>query len=285
MKLSYLTIGLVGLGLIGLSPTRARSAPKEVEARVSLAGAWKLNRELSEDPARKMMEAMRNAGGGGGMRGPGGGGGGMRGPGGGGGMGGGGMGGVGGRGGGMGPGGGGGMRGGGPEGRGGPGGGLLSNDEPPLDGNSEMDGRQGGGQGPDRDAEGGGPDEGRGPRRRMRGPSPSPVFHIEQDGDNLAFRTDANLRLLHSDGEKRKRGNGDGEQEIVARFLKGSLVVESRGGRGGKRKETYTLRPDGKLEADFDISGSGPMPGLKFKLIYDPVPEGEAAAPKSPPGE
>jgi hypothetical protein len=101
---------------------------------------------------------------------------------------------------------------------------------------------------------------------------PSPLFHIEQDGDNIAFRTDANLRLLHSDGQKRKRENGAGKQEVTARFIKGSLVVETKGEQGSKRKETYTLREDRKLEVTFDISGSGRTPGLKFKLVYDAAP-------------
>jgi hypothetical protein len=106
----------------------------------------------------------------------------------------------------------------------------------------------------------------------MRGPIPSPLFHIEQDGDNIAFRTESNLRLLHTDGEKRRRENGAGKQEVTARFVKGSLVVESKGEQGGKRKETYTLREGKRLEVDFDISGSGRMPGLKFKLVYDEAP-------------
>lgn len=54
--------------------------------------------------------------------------------------------------------------------------------------------------------------------------------------------------------------------------MKGSLLIESRPEMGGKRKETYTLQPDGKLQIDFDFEGSGPMPGLKFKLVYDPAP-------------
>ena len=41
---------------------------------------------------------------------------------------------------------------------------------------------------------------------------------------------------------------------------------------GGRRKETYTLLPDGKLQVDFDIEGSGPVPGVKFKLVYDAAP-------------
>ena len=97
----------------------------------------------------------------------------------------------------------------------------------------------------------------------------SPEFAIEQEGDNLAFRTESNLRLLHSDGQKRKKEGASGKFDVVARFLKGSLVIESRPERGGKRKETYTIQADGKLQIDFDIDASGPLPGLKFKLVYD----------------
>ncbi len=99
----------------------------------------------------------------------------------------------------------------------------------------------------------------------------SPEFVIEQEGDNLAFRTESNLRLLHSDGQKRKKEDAAGKLDVVARFLKGSLVIESRPEMGGKRKETYSIEPDGKLHIDFDIESSGPMPGLKFKLVYDPA--------------
>ena len=106
----------------------------------------------------------------------------------------------------------------------------------------------------------------------MMGPIPSPQFTIEQDGDNLAFRTENNLRLLHTDGQKRKKEGDAGRFEVVARFQKGALLIESHPERGAKRKETYTLLPDGKLQIDFDIEGNGPMPGAKFKLVYDKVP-------------
>ncbi len=100
----------------------------------------------------------------------------------------------------------------------------------------------------------------------------SPEFVIEQEGENLAFRTESNLRLLHSDGEKRKKEGASGKIDVVARFLKGSLLIESRPEMGGKRKETYTIQGDGKLQIDFEIEGSGPMPRLKFKLVYDAAP-------------
>ena len=287
MKISLPAASLLTLGLT-LGFAKASPAGTEKETPLKLGGVWKLNRELSENPGAKMMEAMRERGGpggrgGGGMGGPGGGGG-MGGPGGGGGMGGpggGGMGGGGGRGGGggMGPG------GRGPGGPGGPGGGGMMMTEPPLDGTPDADRTQGpggGGQGgsrprPQGRATGEGPGDGddqngRGPRGTMGGPIPSPEFTIEQEGDNLAFRTERNLRLLHSDGQKRKKEGEGGKLDVTARFLKGSLLIESRPEMGGKRKETYTLLPDGKLQIDFDIEGAGPMAGLKFKLVYDAAP-------------
>jgi len=58
----------------------------------------------------------------------------------------------------------------------------------------------------------------------------------------------------------------------MAKVVKGTLVVETKPEMGAKRKETYTLLPDGKLQIDFDFSESGRIPGLKFKLVYDAVP-------------
>lgn len=236
----------------GLLATGSRAA-EPPQAPLKLAGTWKLNKGLSEDPARKMMEGMRagggsehggRPGGGGGMGGPGGGGGGMGGPGGGGGgMGGGGRegsgGGMGGPGGGRGP--------------GRPGGAGYFGGEPPLDG------------APGEERPHGERTQGQG-----RNPlAPSSEFTIDQEGDNLAFRTENNLRLLHTDGEKRKKEGEAGRLEVVAKFVKGALVIESRPETGGKRRETYTLQADGKLQIDFDFEGSGPMPALKFKLVYD----------------
>jgi len=86
------------------------------------------------------------------------------------------------------------------------------------------------------------------------------------------MRTENNLRLLHTDGEKRKKEGEAGRLEVVAKFVKGALVIESRPEAGGKRKETYTLQADGKLRIDFDFEGSGPLPGLKFKLVYEAAP-------------
>lgn len=68
---------------------------------------------------------------------------------------------------------------------------------------------------------------------------------------------------------KRKKEGEIGKQEVSARFVKGALSIETKGEMGGKRKETYTLLPDGKLQIEFDIEGAGPMPALKFRLVYD----------------
>lgn len=286
MKTSHPLTSAIALGLaLGLGP-EALAAPADAAAPLKLAGLWRLNRELSENPGAKMMDALRDrggpGGGGRGMGGPGGGGmggGGMGGPGGGGGMGG--------PGGGMGPGGGGGMGGpGGGRGGRGPGGPGMFAAEPPLDGTPEVGrpegaGRRGGappaeggdagarspqGPPPDREAR-----QGQGGRRGPGGfgPIPSPEFTIEQDGDNLAMRTENNLRLLHTDGQKRRKEGEAGRFDVTARFVKGTLLIESRPETGGKRKETYTLLPDGKLQIDFELEGSGPMPDLKFKLVYE----------------
>lgn len=264
---------------LGLTPgfTRASIAASEAAVPVKLAGVWKLNKQLSDNPGTKMMEAMRNRGGfGGGRGGPGGGG-----------MGGGGMSGGGRGGGGMGGGRGQGGGDGGGMGRGGrgQGEGAMSGGEPPLDGTSDgarpqgsEEGIEGGGgrhRGSRPNAEAGDSDGEQGGSRRRRGmggPIPSPEFTIEQDGDSLAFRTERNLRLLHSDGAKRKKEGEMGKQEVSARFVKGALSIETKGEMGGRRKETYTLLPDGKLQVDFDIEGSGPVPGVKFKLVYDAAP-------------
>jgi hypothetical protein len=215
---------------------------------VNLAGTWKLDKSRSDDPARKVMEAMRASGGsergerggeGGGMGGSGGGG--------------------------RGGGGGGSMGGGGREGGGGRGpgsrGGSLFGGEPPLDGDA----------GEDRPGERAQAQDG----RRSRGPmglAPSLEFMIDQDGDNLAFRTEGNLRLLHTDGEKRKKETDAGRLEVVAKFVKGTLVIESRPEAGGKRREIYSRPSDRTLQVDFEFEGSGPMPGLKFSLVYEAAP-------------
>ena len=257
------TLFILLFGIAGALSASDAAASDPQTAPPHLSGTWKLNKELSENPGAKMMEAMRSAGGPGGrgMGGPGGGGPGGGGMGGGGmgGRGGGGMGGGGGR-----PGGAGGMGGPGGRGPGGPGGagGGMWSADPPLDGPPVAD-RQ--------DAEAGDA-QGLGRPRGGMGPVPSPQFTIEQEGESLAFRTENNLRILRSDGQKRKKEGGAGKLEVTTKFVKGALVIESRPEMGGKRKETYTLRPDGKLEIAFESEGSGPLPGLKFKLVYDAAP-------------
>jgi hypothetical protein len=290
MKITYPLAGAVSLGLV-FGFTHGSSFASDTATPIKLAGVWKLNKELSDNPRAKMMEAMRERGGAGGGRG-------MGGQGGGGVGGGGGMGGGGGRGGGGGGRGGGGMAGGGGGrgagaggggmergGRGGPGtmgGGGMMGGEPPLDGAPDGDRPEGVGprgqgasgerpQGPPPDqAENGGPGGRRG--RGGMGPFPSPQFTIEQEGDNLAFRTENNLRLLHSDGQKRKKEGETGPFEVVTRFTKGTLLIESKSEMGGKRKENYTLLPDGKLQIDIDLEGAGRMPPVKFKLVYEAAP-------------
>lgn len=234
-----------------------------------LAGTWILNREKSDDPIRKMRESMPDGPRGrGGMGGPGGGrggpGGGMGGPGGG----------MGGSGGGM-----GGRGGGGP--RGGPGGmwpgagpGAFESD-PPLDGASRVQ----------PDAETSQPDEeessrnrgggaGRGPGGRFggRGPRglvPSPEFTIEQDGTSIALRTEANLRLLRADGEKRTKDSEFARAEVVTKWDKETLEVTTKPERGGKRVERYFINKEGQLNVEFASEGQGRMPSLKFRLVYD----------------
>jgi len=146
--------------------------------------------------------------------------------------------------------------------------------EPPLDGKPAEDGPRGErpqGQGNDPGA-GGPPDPDGRVQRGPTGMAPSPEFTIDQDGDNLAFRTEGNLRLLHTDGEKRKKEGAAGKLDVAAKFAKGALIIESRPESGGKRKETYSIRADEKLQIDFDFEGSGPIPSLKFKLVYEAAP-------------
>ena len=250
-----LRVASVAVGILSLAAAWGGAA----EAPPKLAGKWKLSVEASDDPGRKLMEAMRGAGPGG----PGGPGGGMRGPGG-----------AGGPGGGMGGGGrgqrpdGGGS--GGPGGRGGPrpgGGGPAGffGGEPPLEGAPRREEREDG-QRPERE---GPPRDANGPRRG--GPlAPSPEFTIDQEGDNLAFRTESNLRLLHSDGQKRKKEGDFGKSEVTARIVKGALVIETRAESGGKRKETYTLETPTRLRIDFELEAGG-RDTVRFKLVYDAV--------------
>jgi len=266
----------LALGLFAGLAAASNRASDPPQAPVKLSGTWKLNKDLSDDPAQKMRE-LRSAsgsergGGGGGMGGHGGGG--M------GGHGGGGGGGMGGRcGGGYGGGrGGGGQRAGGGSGTSGEqhrGGSGFMGGEPPLDGGAGEDrpnGQSQPGQGTDPGAGGPPPDQEAHSQRRPT-LAPSPQFAIEQEDNVMVFRTPANLRLVNSDGEKQKKEDAAGKVEVTAKFLKGSLVIETKAETGGKRKETYTILQDGKLQADFDFEGFGQMPALKFKLIYDAAP-------------
>ena len=152
---------------------------------------------------------------------------------------------------------------GGPGGRGGIGGrrpGMLTASEPPLDG-ADVERER-----PEKPGPSGG---------RPRDPriAASPEFSIDQDGDNLAFRTERNLRLLHSDGTKRKKEGDFGKSEVTAKIVKGALVVETKPEAGGKRKETYVIDPEGRLAVDFEMEGPGST--VKFKLVYDAVTTGQ----------
>lgn len=50
-------------GLLFALPPQSSPASDPPSAPVKLAGTWKLNKELSDDPGQKMMEAMRNGNG------------------------------------------------------------------------------------------------------------------------------------------------------------------------------------------------------------------------------
>ncbi|MCM2255374.1 MAG: hypothetical protein NDJ94_06845 [Vicinamibacteria bacterium] len=227
-------------GLLGAALAQGVLA---ADAAPAITGPWVLDAEHSDDPAAKLREAMESMRGrdrgseGGGRGGPGGmgGGGGMGGPGG---MGGG-------RGGGM----------GGPGGPGGRGTGSEreSFDEPPLDG---VRPRASGAEGEDG-------------LRGPRGPVPSPQFVIEEHEGALIFSTERGSRRLRADGQKHKRDGADGRaREVVARWHEGGLEVKT-GGLRGAMKERYRLREDGRLQVDFELGGGqGPMPAVKFRLVY-----------------
>jgi hypothetical protein len=252
MKRIQIAVALIVMSGLVTMGTGQRAAAEDAKAAApKLAGRWKLNRQLSDDPARKMTESMTQG------EGPGGRGSGPRGRGGpggqsgmdGGGRGGGGQGGM-----------GGGERGGG--GMGGPGmrspfdGGASSDQEerpdpPRTRGGSENGGPPGGG----------GP---RGPRFRM---AASPEFSIDQDGDNLAFRSEHNLRLLHSDGRKRKKENELGKLEVEAKVVKGALVIETKSEGGARRKEIYAIDDEGRLRIEVETSAGRST--VKFNLVYD----------------
>lgn len=125
--------------------------------------------------------------------------------------------------------------------------------EPPLDGPPDEAGRD---------------DAGRG-GRSPRGPVPSPRLTIDQDGDFVSLRSDDNERAFQANGKSQRQDGPRGPIQVTARWRKGALEVESKGERGGARTERYTIDPDGRLRIDYETSGSGPMPGFKFRLVYD----------------
>lgn len=101
-----------------------------------------------------------------------------------------------------------------------------------------------------------------------RGPVPSPQFVIEEHAGALVFSTERGSRRLRADGEKRKRDGADGRaREVVARWHEGGLEVKTGGPRRAM-KERHRLREDGRLQIDFELGGPGPMPTVKFRLLY-----------------
>jgi len=243
MKLiSRNAIGLLIAGsLVGVASGR------EAVSKPDLAGRWVLNKEKSDDPAKKMMDAMTSnrGGSGGGMGGRGGG--------------------MGGRGGGMGGRGGfggGGMRGGGTGNRGGrPGeaGGPGWTSEPPLDGETSptADAKPAEGQ----QAQGEQPQA----RRRPRGPVPSAKLEIEQQAEQVTLKSPTHVRTILVDAQTHDQEGA--LTSVTARFKNGALEVRSKGERGG-RVERYSVK-EGRLVIEFENEGMGPRPGYKFRLVYD----------------
>jgi hypothetical protein len=224
--------GLAGLLVVSLAS--GVGAGGERSERPDLSGRWVLNKEKSDDPAKKMQEMQAGSRGfGGGMGGPGG-------FGGGGGMGGGRMGG--GRGGGMGRPSQGGER--PPE--------MMA--EPPLDGSLEEAGT------PRRED---GPSE----RRRPRGPVPTRILEIRADGELIQLLGDRGERTILADGKSHPK-DGPFPMNIAARWKKSGLEVETKSERGGGRVERYALKND-QLAVEFESAAMGPMPGYKFRLVYD----------------
>ena len=228
-------IGLLIVGsLVGIASAR------EAASKPDLSGHWVLNKEKSEDPAKKMMDAMTSnrGGSGGGMGGRGGG-----------------MGGRGGFG-------GGGMRGGGTGNRGGrPGeaGGPGWTSEPPLDGETSptADAKSAEGQ----QAQGEQPQA----RRRPRGPVPSAKLEIEQQAEQVTLKSPTHVRAILVDAQTHDQEGA--LTNVTARFKNGALEVKSKGERGG-RVERYSVH-DGRLVIEFENEGMGPRPGYKFRLVYD----------------
>ena len=250
MRLSFVSrksiVVLAASSLVGAAAWARAGAMKP-----ELAGRWVLNKEKSDDPARKILEAMssnRGSVGGGGFGGAG-----MGGRGGfGGARGGGGMGGRGGYG-------GGGNRGGGNRG-GGPGSANAAAwaSEPPLDGEAPpapetkpAEGQQAQG---DQQA-----------RRRPRGPIPSAKLEIEQQADSVTLKSPSHRRTFLVDAQTHDQEGA--LTNVTARFKSGALEVESKG-EHGTRIEKYSVK-DGRLVIEFENQGSGQRPGFKFHLVYD----------------
>lgn len=229
-------------GLLGVALAQGVLA---ADAPPAITGPWVLDAEHSDDPAAKLREARESmrghgrSGEAGGRSGPGG-------------MGGGGRGGRGGIGG---PGGMGGGRAGGRSGPGGPGD-RGTGPEGESFGQPPLDGVRPRASGAEVEA---------GPR----GPVPSPQFVIEEHEGALIFSTERGSRRLRADGVKRKKDDaGERAREVVARWHEGSLEVKT-GGLRGATKERYRLREDGRLQIDFELGGGqGPMPAVKFRLVY-----------------
>jgi len=200
MRMKVISRNAIGLliagSLVGVVSARA------AVSKPDLAGHWVLNKEKSDDPAKKMMDAMTsNRGGfGGGMGGRGGvGGGGMRG-------------------------GGTGNRGGRPGEAGGPG----WTSEPPLDGETP----------PTADAKPA-EDQQAQARRRPRGPVPSAKLEIEQQAEQVTLKSPTHVRTILVDAQTHDQEGA--LTNVTARFKNGALEVESKGERGG-RVERYSVK-------------------------------------------
>lgn len=169
-----------------------------------------------------------------------------------------------------------------------------------------------GGRGGGRGMPGGGPPGGGGSRGRLPrgdrsgGPAGGPMGaggfrDLASPGDTLSIEVkpteirleggEAGLRILRPDGRKQTRqGPGGGEVQTQTEWRGGSLVVESRSGRGMKTTETYTLTQDGKsLEVIVRLEGGPFREPIEFHTHYDaagatPEPEEEdVEGPPAPP--
>jgi hypothetical protein len=234
----------VAPGPISPAPSQAPPAPpaakprqQEVQPRTSLDGAWKLNREESDDPRAK-AQASSGAGGGnvGGY--PGGGypGGGY-------------------------PGGGGRYPGGGYPGGGYPGGGGY-----PPGGGYPGGGYPGGG--------GGGPYGGQDTQTDERvlqliRPAGSLSFSLKNAEIDV---TDEQYRKLvfFTDGRQLQKPKDDRYHEIAARWNGGQLVSDEKSPQGGKMSRTFELSPDGKqVYETMHIDRAKSRGPLVVRYVYD----------------